>query len=86
MASYCFFVKRSKEMKILKSLSREDLKEKFGTKEQCLSYFSNEKWVNFYTCVKCEKTKNSEGRKPLTEHVVSVDTMNLQQLILYPQS
>jgi hypothetical protein len=51
-------------MKILKSLSREDFKEKFGTKEQCLIYLSNEKWGDFYTCIKCEKTKYCEGRKP----------------------
>ena len=51
-------------MKILKSLSKEDFKEKFGTKEQCLIYLSNEKWGDFYTCIKCEKTKYCEGRKP----------------------
>ena len=63
MFSCCFFVKRTKDMKILKSLSREGFKEKFGTKEQCLSYLSNEKWGDFYTCIKCKKTKYSEGRK-----------------------
>ena len=63
MFSCCFFVKRTKDMKILKSLFREGFKEKFGTKEQCLSYLSNEKWGDFYTCNKCKKTKYSEGRK-----------------------
>ena len=60
MFSYCFFVKKTKDMKILKSLSREGFKEKFGTKEQFLIYLSNEKWGDFYTCIKCKKTKHSE--------------------------
>ena len=50
-------------MKILKSLSREGFREDFGTKEQCLSYLSSEKWGNNYQCIKCKNEKYSKGEK-----------------------
>ncbi|MFT6748012.1 MAG: hypothetical protein ACJAZ2_002370 [Glaciecola sp.] len=50
-------------MKILKSLSRESIREDFGTKEQCLSYLSSEKWGNNYQCIKCKNEKYSKGKK-----------------------
>jgi hypothetical protein len=50
-------------MKILKSLSRDSFREDIGTKEQCLSYLSSEKWGNNYQCIKCENEKYSKGKK-----------------------
>ena len=50
-------------MKLLKSLSRQDFREKFGTKAQFLNYFSDEKGDALYSCIKCKNNKYSKGKK-----------------------
>ncbi|MDC3220662.1 IS1595 family transposase [Flavobacteriales bacterium] len=50
-------------MYILKSLSREKFQERFGTKDQCLMFLSNEKWKDGYCCIKCKNTKYIKGKK-----------------------
>lgn len=50
-------------MKILKSLSRSEFRAKFGTKEQCLSYLSDEKWGESFSCLKCKNEKYCAGKK-----------------------
>lgn len=50
-------------MKILKELSRREFRMKFGTREQCLLFLSEQKWSKNYTCLKCRNTKFFEGKK-----------------------
>lgn len=52
-------------MKILKELSRREFRERFGTREQCLTFLAEEKWSKNYTCLKCRNTKYFEGKKAL---------------------
>lgn len=50
-------------MKLLKSLSRKEFKDNFGTKEQCLSYLSSEKWAAGYRCIKCNNDYHCSGKR-----------------------
>jgi transposase-like protein len=50
-------------MKILKSLSRKEFKNRFGTIEQCLAYLADEKWRFGYSCTKCQNENYSKGKK-----------------------
>lgn len=49
-------------MKILKELSRKEFRERFGEKEQCLSFLASLKWDKGYKCIKCNKEKYSKGK------------------------
>ena len=50
-------------MKILKELSRKEFRAKFGTEDQCLSYLSEMKWGNDYSCIKCKNKRFIVGKK-----------------------
>jgi len=50
-------------MKIAKGITRKEFREKFGSKEQCLSYLSESKWSMGFTCRKCLNTKYSKGKE-----------------------
>ena len=52
-------------MKILKSLSRNEFRAKFGTPEQCLSYLADQKWQEGYSCIKCNNLLYCSGKKAL---------------------
>ena len=50
-------------MKILKSLSREEYLQNFGTKEQCMLYLSTKKWSAGYNCKQCNFSKYILGKQ-----------------------
>ena len=52
-------------MKILKDISRNQFRSKFGTKELCLSFLSDIKWADGYQCIKCKNKKFLKGKKSL---------------------
>ena len=49
-------------MRILKELSRQEFRKRFGADEQCLAYLSGLKWSLGYSCFKCGNTKYSAGK------------------------
>ncbi len=49
-------------MKTLKSISRKEFKDRFGSADQCLAYLHQQKWAEGYTCRKCRNTKACEGK------------------------
>lgn len=51
-------------MKTLKSISRKEFKDRFGTADQCLAYLHQQKWASGYTCQKCGNMKACEGKLP----------------------
>lgn len=50
-------------MQILKELSHTEFISKFGTSDKCNLYLSNEKWLNGYSCKRCQHSKYSKGKK-----------------------
>ena len=50
-------------MKILKEISRENFKEHFGTKSQCLESVSLNKWSLEYKCRKCSHSSYLQGKQ-----------------------
>ncbi len=51
-------------MKLLKELSRESFKNKFGTKAFCYEYLANAKWPEGYICKRCSNTTYIKGKQP----------------------
>lgn len=51
-------------MELLKEISRETFKNKFGTEDACYEYLSNQKWSNGYSCKKCNSSKYIKGKQP----------------------
>lgn len=54
-------------MKILKELSREAFKERFGTKLSCYKYLANLKWSMGYSCRRCNHEKHIKGKQPCSQ-------------------
>lgn len=51
-------------MKLLKEISRDAFKSKFGTEEACYEYLSIKKWSEGYSCKKCNSSKYIKGKQP----------------------
>lgn len=49
-------------MRLLKELSRKEFRKKFGTKEQCMAYLSQQKWADGYKCRKCSSEHYIAGK------------------------
>lgn len=50
-------------MKLLKSLTYKEFKEKFPTQDSCLFYLSAYKWGSSFTCRKCGYGQYSQGKQ-----------------------
>jgi hypothetical protein len=58
-------------MKILKSLSREAFKERFGTKTACMEYLAEMKWSEGYNCRRCNNSTSSRGKQLISKRCKS---------------
>ncbi len=58
-------------MRILKELSRQEFRERFGSEEQCLEYLAKHKWLLGYECLKCKNKKYSAGRSMFNRRCTS---------------